>query len=207
MMTPFATWLAALMLSWSTPKGRAPELERVEVANRAANALEAVAFDPAEQPMFRGESGRAKTAILLAAIAARESSMRPSVERGVKRGDGGTSWCFMQVNIRKGMRITFARDVDEAKLAPVLFWNAANEYGDTGQDLADDPTKCARYALHIARHSTRTCRDLTYYTSGHCGRGVRASTDRLDLMKSAIKSRAWKDGTGDDVSTAIELVD
>ena len=143
------TWLVAAMFAW-TPAKEADRARYTEIASD----LVAVAYDPEEQPLFSGPDGRAKTALLLASIAAHESTFRADVEDGRARGDGGTSWCFMQVHIGVGKTVE----------------------GWTGADVTSDRKLCFRAGLHIARESFRMCiaqpvtEKLGAYASGQCGK-------------------------------------
>src|SRR5271170_6856954 len=124
------TWLVAAMFAW-TPAKEADRARYTEIASDLA----AVVYDPEEKPLYPGEDGRAKTALLLASIAAHESTFRPDVEDGRARGDGGSSWCFMQVHIGAGKTLE----------------------GWSGADVTADRKLCFRAGLHIARESFRMC--------------------------------------------------
>ena len=145
------SWLVAAMFAW-TP---AHEVDRARYTEIASD-LTAVVYDPAEQPLFPGADGRAKTAALLASIAAHESTFRADVENGRARGDGGSSWCFMQLHIGSGKTVE----------------------GWTGAEVTSDRKLCFRAGLHIARESFRMCNaspaneKLSAYASGQCGRSV-----------------------------------
>jgi hypothetical protein len=145
------TWLVAAMFAWAPAR----ESERARYTEIATD-LAAVTFDEAEAPLFSGESGRAETALLLASIAAHESTFRKEVDDGRVRGDSGRSWCFMQLHVGGGK--TFD--------------------GWTGQDLVADRRKCFRAGLHIARWSFHSCtgvpliEKLSAYASGSCGKSA-----------------------------------
>jgi hypothetical protein len=145
------TWLVAAMFAWAPAR----ESERARYTEIASD-LAAVVYDPAEQPLFYGDDGRAKTALVLASIAAHESTFRPDVDDGRKRGDSGNSWCLMQMHIGAGRTIEG--------------WN--------GHDLVSDRRNCFRAGLHIAQWSFRFCKAfpvqerLSAYASGRCGRAV-----------------------------------
>jgi hypothetical protein len=144
-------WLVAAMFTWA-PAREADTARYTEIASDLAE----VVYDPAEPPLFPGPDGRAKTAALLASIAAHESTFRPDVENGHARGDGGTSWCFMQLHIGSGKTVE----------------------GWTGGDVTNDRKLCFRAGLHIARESFRMCNaqptveKLSAYASGQCGRSA-----------------------------------
>ena len=145
------TWLVAAMFAWAPAR----ESERARYTEIATD-LTAVVYDPAEKPLFHGNDARAKTAAVLASIAAHESTFRREVDDGRKRGDSGNSWCLMQLHIGSGKTIE----------------------GWDGQDLVTDRKKCFAAALHIAQWSFHSCsafpldERLSAYASGHCGRVV-----------------------------------
>ena len=155
------TWLVAAMFAFAPAR----ESERPRYTEIASD-LAAVAFDEAEAPLFTGESGRAQTAIVLASIAAHESTFRKDVEEGRARGDSGKSWCFMQLNLVNGKSVE----------------------GWTGEQLAADRTLCFRAGLHNARESFRMCKaqpipeKLGAYASGHCG----SSAESRQMITRAI---------------------
>jgi hypothetical protein len=155
------TWLVAAMFAW-TPAKEADRARYTEIANDIA----AVVYDPQEQPLFSGDDARAKTALVLASIAAHESVFRADVEDGRARGDGGTSWCFMQLHIGSGKTVE----------------------GWTGKDVTSDRRLCFRAGLHVAKESFRMCNGspanemLSAYASGQCGRSVESRA----MMSRAI---------------------
>jgi hypothetical protein len=147
------TWLVGAMVAWSPPanhhkEGATAALARYETI---AHDLAAVALDPSEKPLFEGATGRAQTALLLAAVASMESDYRKEVDTGKLRGDSGRSWCLLQVQV-------YGKTPEQ--------W--------TGQDLVDDRKRCFRAGLHVMHESFRICHALPLeyrlsgYTSGSC---------------------------------------
>lgn len=55
-----------------------------------------------ENPLYDGEEGIAKTALLMASIASYESFYRKDVDTLKVKGDNGAALCLMQVHPRKG---------------------------------------------------------------------------------------------------------
>src|SRR4051794_30812822 len=99
-ITALAAYLVSAMTTWTPPQ------HHPEGATAAAKRYESIALDIAtvvsdekEAPVFAGEHGRTQTALLLAAIASFESAYRADVDNGRVRGDGGVSWCVMQVQV------------------------------------------------------------------------------------------------------------
>jgi len=155
------TWVVAAMFAW-TPAREVDRARYTEIASDIAS----VVYDPAEEPLYAGPDGRARTAALLASIAAHESTFRVDVENGHARGDGGTSWCFMQLHIGSGKTVE----------------------GWTGEDVSADRKLCFRAGLHIARESFRMCKGspanemLGAYASGQCG----SSPESRQMITRAI---------------------
>lgn len=153
MIEAMTTWLLGAMVAWSPPdahhkEGGPAALARYETI---ARDLAVVALDPSEKPLFEGPTGRARTALLLAAVASMESDFRKSVDTGKLRGDNGRSWCILQVQV---------------------YGKTPQQW--TGQDLVDDRKRCLRAGLSVMRESFRICRALPLeyrlsgYTSGSC---------------------------------------
>jgi hypothetical protein len=145
------TWLVAAMFAWAPAR----ESERARYTEIASD-LVTVVYDPEEPALFAGDGARAETALVLASIAAHESTFRVDVDDGRKRGDSGSSWCLMQMHVGSGKTVE----------------------GWTGEDLVKDRKLCFSAALHIAKWSFQTCNvfpleeRLSAYASGHCGRVV-----------------------------------
>lgn len=167
MLERVAVWLVGAMASWVPARTPTDQARYDSIAKDLAQ----VTFDPAEKPAFEGEDGRAKTALLLAAIASFESGYRADVDDGRTRGDHGTSWCLMQVRV-----IGKTRD------------------GYVGEDLVRDRTKCFRVALRIVRESFAWCKDksiedkLSGYTIGQCKDNEPLARNRFGRARSY-----WKD--------------
>ncbi len=164
MLELVTTWLVGAMIAW-VPLQRDADRARYE---SIARDFAAVAFDEKEQPVFTGDMGRAKTALLMASIASFESSYRADVDDGRTTGDHGQSFCLMQVRVANG------------KTAE----------GWTGQDLVQDRKKCLRAALKRIRISFEWCHDrvledrLAGYTSGSCRDNEPLSRNRILRAKS-----------------------
>jgi hypothetical protein len=141
------------MVTWSPPENHHREGAKAALARYEAIAqdLAAVVLDEHEAPLFEGATGRAQTALLLAAVASMESDFRKEVDTGKLRGDNGRSWCILQVQV-------YGKTPEQ--------W--------TGQDLVDDRKRCLRSGLRVMRESFRMCKALPLeyrlsgYTSGSC---------------------------------------
>ena len=158
-----ATWLVGAMLSWVPP---AHDADRVRY-EAIARDIVSVAYDEAEQPIFTGDGGRAKTALLMASIASFESGFRADVDDGRTTGDHGRSYCLMQVQV-------FGHTTE----------------GWTGHDLVTDRKKCFRAALSRIRYSFEWCKShaledrLSGYTTGLCRDGEHLARDRFFRARS-----------------------
>ena len=157
------TWLVGAMISWVPPRHDADRVRYESIARD----LVTVVYDDAEQPIFAGDAGRAKTVLLMASIASFESGYRADVDDGRTTGDHGRSFCLMQVQV-------FGRTSE----------------GYTGHDLVADRKKCFRAALHRVRYSFEWCKShaledrLSGYTSGTCRDGEHLARDRFFRAKS-----------------------
>lgn len=159
----FTAYLVSAMTSW-TPPGQHREGDQVaqERYRNIARDIATVAASPDEEPVFDDDDDRVKTALLLASIASFESAYRADVDEGRRRGDGGVSWCLLQVQVRGRTR-----------------------EGWTGQDLVSDRRKCITAGLHRIKTSFDLCHTLPLsqrlsgYTIGKC-RPSSSSRYRMD---------------------------
>jgi len=99
-------WVVDRMVAWSKPGVtlHPPAMESFEDGQaRYALIADAVLTTVArEKPLFGGSRGRLRTAALLLSISMFESSYRKDVDMNLGkegRGDGGRSWCLMQVQL------------------------------------------------------------------------------------------------------------
>lgn len=157
-MTPLelvSAWLLSAALAWAPVVPGAPAKLREDIARDVAR----VAYDPSERPLYAGEHGRAKSALLVLAIASLESGgFRSDVDAGDKRGSRGEV-CIMQLLLKgPGWRISLDSDT----------YSYSTTDGWSYDDLARDRGKCLRAGYHKVRESLRACRDLSLYTGGKC---------------------------------------
>lgn len=158
-MHALIAYLLSAMFAWAPPADHdyyADRQDTVERYESIAKDIAIVALDPNEPPLFGGPQGRAETALYVTAIAFYESGgYRRDVDAGVgkrSRGDGGRSWCLMQINLGEG-------------LTPEQW---------SGRDLVQDRQKCIRAGLARIRESYALCRTLPFadrlsgYTKGRC---------------------------------------
>ncbi|MCC6596952.1 MAG: hypothetical protein IT477_10630 [Rhodanobacteraceae bacterium] len=175
----------AVMVKWVPPERwqnhPLPAARETPDAARAryrtiAQAMVDTVLDPTEEPLYGGAWGRVRTLSVLLSIALHESSFRRDVFLGTFRGDGGRSWCLLQLNLGTGR----VPDPD-----PVVgSWK--------GSDLAADPKKCIRAGLRVARRSFRACsalhedNRLNAYASGRCTMGHVSSQRRMSTARRAF---------------------
>jgi hypothetical protein len=158
-MHALITYLLSAMFAWAPPSDHdyyADRQDTIERYESIAKDIASVALDPNEPPLFGGPQGRAETALYVTAIAFYESGgFRRDVDAGVgkrSRGDGGRSWCIMQINLGEGL--------------------TAEQW--SGRDLVQDRQKCIRAGLGRIRESYALCRTLPFtdrlsgYTKGRC---------------------------------------
>jgi hypothetical protein len=116
MKTALITWLVAFFTANATPAPRcahpdactndeSAERDRYqEVRHIAAEAAVDVAYDPSEAPLFDGPTGRALSALEMAAIATHETGIQPRLWDNVCRTrecDGGAATGELQLHLGK----------------------------------------------------------------------------------------------------------
>jgi hypothetical protein len=155
MMESLVTYLVAAMVAW-VPLYVHPQTESsADVRARyesIARDLSSVVLDDSEPPLFDGPNAKARTALLMLSVASFESALRKTVDDGVVRGDGGRSYCLMQIRVGTGV----------------------TREGWTGPQLIADRKRCFRAALHMLRSSFNMCHSypvedrVSVYATGHC---------------------------------------
>lgn len=156
-------WAVKAMLIFTLPQVRW-EGNQARYENIASDAYD-VAFDRDEAPLYKGQDeniARLETLMTLLAFASYEGQFRRDVDEGRDKGvgDGGISWCQMQVQLRvKGQRVALDGDV---------FKYTFDKTGWDGAALIADRKKCFRMGLHMLRYSKRDCGDFSKYTVGQC---------------------------------------
>jgi len=118
-----------------------------------AEDIAAVVSEPAIEPLFDGRDARAKTAVLLASVAASESYLRADVDNCKVRGDGGKSATIFQIQNAPKSVCTDRRDAVRVAL---------------------ERLRASMSACKTLPASER----LAQYASGRCDRGQRASRYR-----------------------------
>lgn len=157
------------------------------VLDIAGDVVEVV-YNPETNSLFSGEHGRAKTATLVLAVMTNESGFRKDVDLGVgpyARGDGGRSWCLMQLNIgrKRTIRWNYVQD-------RVPRWNDLTSEvfdGYYGSELVSERRLCVSEGLKIMSASMKAChnlplnRRLAGYVIGSCSNpdGYPGSEDRF----------------------------
>jgi hypothetical protein len=196
-------WFLSIMVSFSPP-GRQhfiPEAE--ETKEETIARYESITMDLAEvvseeQPLFKGSLARTKTGAVMEAVSGMESGWRKDVDFGLGKsgkGDGGKSWCLMQVNLgvaeangKTKLRIVVNPDgSSELTTDPTRGWG--------GEDLVRDRKACFRAGLAQMRKSFNSCKGLGFkdrlrvYAGGQCDRGAVESRARMDLFARWISNR------------------
>jgi hypothetical protein len=218
------SWMVDRMLTWVKP-GKSFYPMAVETFEEGKIRYESIAnsvlFTVAkEKPIFPGKTGRIRTAALMLSIAMFESGFRRDVDLNLGksgRGDGGKSWCMMQVQL--GNEVYIGEDGKMVKgLYPskdeqpwgahvstpmhvVLKADGGLEFTDdqsrgfSGQDLIRDREICFTVGLHIIRSSFASCRALplmerlSLYASGNCEDGKDASKNRVGAAIAWVNSK------------------
>lgn len=158
----------ALLVSKEDPRENAARLASI------SRDIVEVVFDESEEPLFPGPRGREKSAVLVATYASHESGyFNRGVDLGTKRGDGGASWCIMQMHIGGGK----------------------TQEGWTGKELIEDRKKCIRAGYRVMRSAWKTCKGpdedrMAAYISGKCDVAVDQSRGRYRHAMSLLKAHS-----------------
>lgn len=160
-------YLLAAMIAWCPPANhRYYQRSSLSVEEKDAHTLQRytdIASDLSEvvmeeEPLFTGDLGRVKSALLVAAIASFESGQfREDVDNVKGTGDRGESHCLMQVYLLPGETINSRKD-------------------------------CFHLGYDRIRESFRLCRfsrledKLSAYASGNCRRG--GANSRLKMRRA-----------------------
>ncbi|MGH7270855.1 MAG: hypothetical protein ACREJ3_10535 [Polyangiaceae bacterium] len=173
-MNALVAYLVSAMMGWVPLRMHAPLESRDDARARYESIAEdaaAIAMDPEEAPLFGGSDGRLRTALLMLSVASYESGYRKKVDDGRRLGDGGHSFCLMQIRVGRGVTLE----------------------GWTGWDLIRDRQRCFRAGLRILRTSFGTCRAfpmddrVSAYVTGHCLEDSAISRSRM------YRARAWRE--------------
>lgn len=120
-------WVVDRMISWSKPgiSMHPPAMESFEDGKEryeqiAEAALTTVAKN---KPIFDGQNGRIKTVALILSVSMFESAYKKDVDMNLGnlgRGDGGRSWCLMQIQLGapilidgSGKRVSMVKECSE----------------------------------------------------------------------------------------------
>lgn len=183
------------------PDAKETDAETTARYESIAKDLMEVVYDPNEKPLFSDAQGRAKTAQVMLAISTYESSFRKDVDFGLGkfgRGDGGRSWCMMQVMLGQPEKSGKTRQRIYVKPNGWMDYTTDPTKGWGGEDLVRDRKNCYRAALALLRSSFQACgrqemKDrLSLYASGKCegNGGPEASRIRMGLAMRWFKNRA-----------------
>lgn len=194
MIKTLTSYLLAAMTAWMPIRNHAhsetPEVTQARYEQIAADVAQ-IALDPDETPLFQGEDGRAKTALLLLSVALHESGFRGDVDAGKCKPyecDHGKAFSIWQLHPEDGLIFdgdvfTFARNRSAS-------WREdhATEIFD-GASLVRDRKLAARMALHMLRYSMKNAHSLAIYT-GEGGNGPKAKL-RMQTALSYIREHPF----------------
>lgn len=128
-----------------------------------------------EQPLFKNDPLKLRTASLMTAVLFREGSLRVDIKGDKDKAGHYTSFCPAQINLPYG---------------------AKTLEGWTGEDLVEDPEKCVAVEYRMLKQSVRMCpkHPVAYYAEGNdpvktCAstRAQRISNDRMFLAGRLVK--------------------
>lgn len=184
---PLQTYVETALRAWSCRSQQ--ELAPLDAV---ARDIVAVVTDPVEAPLFRGDTSRARSAILVAAIAWLEGGLLARVMDGSVNdpdwrrahrafvrsfsSDAGKAWGLGQVHPEGGIVLTEDGGWTYRALAP------AGALAIDGPTMAARPELAFRVVLHMLRASLRRTGSLSAY-SGETGEAPKART-RLRFAES-----------------------
>lgn len=103
-MNIFVSYILAAMVSW-VPISDHAYYEKAEITtaryNEIATTIVEATMDPNRAPLFEGDDGRIKTALLMASIASSEGFFRKDIDTCTKGGDNGLAWGLWQTHANK----------------------------------------------------------------------------------------------------------
>jgi hypothetical protein len=186
-------WIFSFIVAVAPPGRKVyyPEAQETQQEAEArymsiAQDVVSVVYAPGMKPLFRGPSGRAQTVSVILSVMFHEGSFMKNVDFGLgkyARGDGGRSWCLMQIKVGNGKTMPWNIVHDRPKR-----WNDPPEEvfnGYTGEELVHDRKLCISEGLKILRLSFGQCSKLPMedrlrsYASGSCEKGEDASRNRM----------------------------
>lgn len=197
-MNVLISWLLSFMVvvapptrtQFYTAAKETPQEAEDRYKSIAADIMDVV-YNPNIPPLFGGPDGRARSAAIVMSIMLHEGGFRRDVDYGLGTaglGDGGQSYCLMQIKLGKGKTNTYNR-----KHNRFFLWNddpADRVEGWTGPELVKDRKKCIEAGYRIIRSSFASCHSLTMphwltvYASGSCtteGDAARKSATRMNV--------------------------
>lgn len=196
-MNALIAWLLTFMtavapntrVQWYAEAKETPEAGEARYRSIAAD-IASVVYNKDIPPLFNGQDGRARSATVIMGIMFHESAFRRDVDYGLGaagRGDGGRSWCLMQIKTGDGRTATYNKKYNRFKQ-----WGDKTEDlvdGWTGLEMVQDRKKCIEAGYRIIRASFQMCRALpvadwlSVYASGQCateGDGAEKSQTRMN---------------------------
>lgn len=189
-----AAYLLAAMVAWVPMKNHA-YYEREEVTSARYTAISqdiaTVSLLEKEEPLYVGvdDSGRVKTALLVASTASFESAFEARVDDGRKLGDHGTAYCIMQIHPESGVYLdggTYGYASRQSRA-----WIDANrDKLIFGKDLIENRQTCIRVGLHMMRDTFTRVHHLGIYTGEGSKEGPNAK-HRLERAKTWMKDHPF----------------
>jgi hypothetical protein len=196
-------WLVSAMIGWvplTDHRGNGDTQAQTEqrYEDIALDALK-VAFDENEKPIFSGEFGRTRTALLMLAISRWESNYAKRIDSGdCRKGecDNGMAMCIMQVHAEGG-GLVLEGDTYKFANSKSKVWR--DEHSDQIIDLKalKDRKNCFRAALHKIRESFMACSwmsvedRLGIYTGEGCKKDAEGHPKPNMLSRTRVKTYLW----------------
>jgi len=199
-------WAVAFMVKVARPGrkiwyegGQETKEEALARYDKIAWDIVRLAYSQDTIPVFSSKShGRSQTAAIWMGIMLHESGFAKHVDLNIGRygrGDGGRSWCMMQLRIGKGTTVPWNTKEDRQ---PRWGDDPADIFeGYTGEQIIADRSKCIEEGHHLVRASFKSCKKLglldrlTAYTIGKCRVTRPEDPDDVEYVRvGRAKSRA-----------------
>lgn len=174
---------------------------------QTAREIVSVAYDELNAPLFKGEDGRLKTALVLASIASFEGGYHEWVENGdcntpewkknhPHECDGGIAFTNWQIHmygyVVKDGELTQSQYLRNSLNSDDRDWMTSHE-GEIirGADVIRDHRLAAQLAYYIVRYSTRNFKSLCGYTGEACDGRHDKATLRMDRAVQYLRSHPF----------------
>jgi hypothetical protein len=204
-----------------TPLGFVQEDQAIARARYEATASDVaeIAFDPQNEPVYRGADGRLKTALLLMSLGSFEGGFQAWVDDGScntpefqKRAkeqhrvecDGGAAFSIWQIHPEAGYAVKDGQ-LTLLRFLPHGYALAHSDDVVTGEKLARDRRYAAQIAYYLVRYSEHQYHSLCAYTGESCLGAHPLSDRREGRAKDYLARHPFEPPTEAEIAAALTL--